>query len=142
MKTSGILPSLLTFINPQNFEFGSEVDAEVEEKDFSNRAQKIMSQQTADQRLQPRTPSHQMVTVLAEGRTFPAYMRDISDNGAFLFTSANAYKGMQFTLEMYRPGSNEKFIVHAEVVRVEQQPYVELKGVAFKFGQKTENSTN
>ena len=140
-KSRSILRSFLTFLNLQFFEFGSEV--EVDEKDFSKRAQMIMSQETANQRLQPRTPSYQMVTVQTEGRTFPAYMRDISSNGAFLFTRADAEKGMQLTLEMLQPGSNEKFIVDAEVVRVEQQPCLELKGVAFKFAQsKTASETN
>jgi hypothetical protein len=103
----------------------------------------IMSEQTTDERRQPRTPSYQMVTVQTDGRTFPAYMRDISSSGAFLFTCANAHKGMRLTLEMSQPGSDEKLIVYAEVVRVEQQPYIELKGVAFKFGQsKTASSIN
>ena len=112
----------------------------MDEKEFSKRAQLLMSQRTANLRLQERVPSHQMVTVQSEGRTFPAYLRDVSNNGAFLFTCVNAQKGMQLTLEMSRPGSHEKWIVQAEVVRVEQHPNAELKGVAFKFGENKQTT--
>jgi len=106
----------------------------VAEKEFSKRAQLLMSQQTADLRLQPRIPSHQMVTIMIEGRAFPAYLRDISKTGAFLLTCADASKGMQLTIEIPKPGTNQKSIIQAEVVRVEHRPSAELKGVAFKFG--------
>jgi hypothetical protein len=108
----------------------------LEAKGFSKRAQMLMSQKAANERLHARTPSHQAVTVQVEGRTFPAYLRDISDNGAFLFTSANATEGMQITLEMAKPGASEKTIIRSEVVRVEPSPYAELKGVALKFGER------
>jgi len=109
----------------------------LEAKGFSKRAQMIMSQQTENQRRHPRTPSHQAITVHLDGRTFPAYLRDISDNGAFLFTAANAAEGMRLTLEMPKPGSSERTVIDSEVVRIEPSQYAELKGVALRFGQRS-----
>ena len=108
----------------------------MEAKGFSKRAQMIMSQKAENQRVHARTPSHQAVKVIVDDRTFPAYLRDISDNGAFLFTSANVTEGMQLTVEMSKPASNEKTIIQAEVIRVEPSPYAELKGLALKFGER------
>lgn len=95
-----------------------------------------MKEPAANQRLYPRTLIHQQVTVVVEGREYSAYLRDLSDSGAFLYTTARPAGGMQVTMALPKSIDSNAPRVSAEVVRVVPLPYPEMRGVALKFSKR------
>jgi len=95
-----------------------------------------MKEPAANQRQFPRTMIHQQVTVVVEGREYSAYLRDLSDSGAFLYTTARPEGGTQITMALPKSIDSNTPHITAEVVRVVPLPYPELRGLALRFSSR------